>query len=81
MFIGELVRSLSFFSVFGRSTSGMAPSRLCPCIEKVRRCEGRLITNGANLPSKVQPEVAREVSHDRPCEIIIKRGTPSYCLH
>ena len=37
---------LMFFNL-GRSASGTAPSHLCLCIEKVRHCEGHLITNEA----------------------------------
>ena len=30
-----------------------------------------------NLPSKVQPEAEKQLSRDRPREVIIKRATPT----
>ena len=72
---GNYMSLFDLYRIFklGRSASEMAPSCLCPCIEKVRQCEGHLITKFAFK----SPAWSREASHNRPHKVINKRATPT----
>ena len=72
--LSATVDELYRFFELGRCSSGTAPSCLCPCIEKVRHCEDHLTTNWAKLTFK-SPAWSREVSRDRPREVISKHAT------